>query len=313
MNNLNLIIGDSQKLVDFYLNDIIKKNKLSVEDKIEYDLSVSTLSDILDEASMNSLFSNKKLIIGRNLNIENINDDDIEYLKKYVENINKDACIILISKKFDLRLKKSSIFKDKFNIIDIGKKDNSEDILKYVIDYIKENGYTIDNYVAEYLVKRLNNDINNIKIELDKIFIYKGNDKNIDKNTIDLLTVDNIDDIVYEFTNAVLDKNYDKVLKMYGDFEKENLGFDYLLVSLHNAFRQSLIIKLLYNRGESNLSISKFIGKKEYYVKTMVERLYYYTVDDLCECISKLAQIDENYKTGKSNFDELKLFLMSNN
>lgn len=313
MNNLNLIIGTEQKLINLYLNEIITKNKLSLEDKIDYDLNISTIGDILDEASMNSLFSSQKLIIGSNLNISNISDEDLEYLTKYIDNLNKNAYIILIAKKLDLRLKKSNIFKDKFNIIDTIKTDNSDNITKFVKNYITENGYSIEDYLVDYLVKRLNNDINNIQIELDKIFIYKGKDKQIDKDTIDLLTVDNIDDIVYEFTNAVLDKNYDKVLKMYADFEKENLGFDYLLVSLYNAFKQSLIIKLLYNKGESNLSISKFIGKKEYYVKKMLERLYYYTVDDLCQYISRLAEIDENYKMGKSNFDELKLFLLSDN
>ena len=45
-----------------------------------------SLTDILDEASMPSLFSSTKVIIGNNFN--NYNDLDIEYLTKYISNKN---------------------------------------------------------------------------------------------------------------------------------------------------------------------------------------------------------------------------------
>lgn len=309
-NNLNLIIGDNLELVNFYLSEIMNKIGYEEEKKIEYDMSVSSLSDILDEASMISLFSNEKIIIGNDFNISNIKDEEIDYLDRYIKNINKDVYIILIASKIDTRLKNYRIFKDNFNVIDISKSKNDDNIYDFIKNYIKDNGYKIDKYNLDYLVSKLGNDINNIKLELSKIFMYKDNDNIIDRDTIDLLVADNIDNVIYEFTNAVLDRDYDKVSKMYDNFKIQNIGYDYLLVSLSNSFRQALIIKILYNKGKSNFEIAKIINKKEFYVKKMLERLYNYTEEDICMIINKLATIDREFKTGKNNIDMLELFLI---
>ena len=310
-NNLYLIVGEDQELINFYLNKIMKEIGLDEEKKINYDMNTSSISDILDEVSMISLFSSEKVVIGYNFDIGKINDNDRDYLIRYLNNNNSnDRYIILIAGKVDGRSKDYKIFKDKFKIIDLLQVDNGKDIYKYVEDYIKDRGYKIDKYNLDYLVELLGNDINNINNEIDKILLYLNDDKVISREVIDKLVSDNIDNIMYEFTNAVLDRDYEKISKMYNDFKIENLGYDYLIGSLGNALRGALVIKILYNQGNANNEIAKFIGKKEFYVKKMIERLYNYTVDDLCMMIDKLGIIDREYKSGKSNIDMLELYLL---
>ena len=306
-NNLNLIIGEDKELINFYLQDII--NKINNDNKIYYDLNNDAFASIIDEASMISLFSNIKIIIANNLDISKISDNDIEYLKKYIDNLNKDIYIILIAQKIDARLKNYKIFKDYFNIIDVSKIDNNNQILDYVNKKIKDSGYKINNYDLEYFINKVGNNIVNIDLELNKLFLYKEDTKIIDREDIDLLIVDNIESIIYEFTNAVLEKDIEKINLMYNNFKKENISFDYLISSLANVFRQAYIIKMLSNDNKSNLEISKVIGKKEFYVKKMLERLYIYTLDDLSNLIIDLANIELDYKSGKSNIDKLELFL----
>lgn len=310
-NNLYLIVGEDQELINFYLNKIMKEIGLDEEKKINYDMNTSSISDILDEVSMISLFSSEKVVIGYNFDIGKINDNDRDYLIRYLNNNNSnDRYIILIAGKVDGRSKDYKIFKDKFKIIDLLQVDNGKDIYRYVEDYIKDRGYKIDKYNLDYLVELLGNDINNINNEIDKILLYLNDDKVISREVIDKLVSDNIDNIMYEFTNAVLDRDYEKISKMYNDFKIENVGYDYLIGSLGNALRGALVIKILYNQGNSNNEIAKFIGKKEFYVKKMIERLYNYTVDDLCMMIDKLGIIDREYKSGKSNIDMLELYLL---
>ena len=311
MNNLYLIIGEDSKLIDFYLLEILNKIKFVEDNKIIYDMNINNLNDVLDEASMISLFSSTKVIIGNNFDISKLSDNEIDYLSKYVGNINKDVYIILIASKVDARLKSYKIFKDNFKIIDTSKNDNSSDIYNYVINIINEKNYKVNKYDIEYFISKVGNDINNIKLELDKLFIYKEDDKTIDKEDIDLLIIDNIDNVIYEFTNAVIEKNIQKVSYMYNNFKKENVSIDYLISSLANVFRQILIIKMLYNEGKSNFEIAKVIGKKEFYVKKMLERIYVYSEEDIENLIIKLAKIDYEYKSGKSNIDMLELFLLN--
>ena len=309
MNNLNLIIGEEKEETSFYLSEVLKKIPHEEENIINYDLTSASLSDVLDEASMMSLFSSTKVIIATNLDLSKITDDDSVYLNKYVSDINPNSYLIFMADKVDARLKIYKTFKDKFNIIDTTKLNSEEELLIYIQNKVKDNKYKIDKINAEYFLGKVGTNLANIDSELTKLFIYKEEDKEITKEDIDLLIIDNIDNVIYEFTNAILENNQDVITKMYDNFSITNVPIDYLIVSIANTFRQALTIKILSNENKSIYEIAKIIGKKEYYVKKMIERLYSHTEEDLCKYINKLANIDKNTKLGISNTYELALFL----
>lgn len=307
-SNLFLLIGEDKKSLDFTVFNILDKIDYDDNNKIVYDMNDDKFIDVLEEASMVSLFSSVKIIIVNNFMIDNISEEEYNYLEKFVESKNKDVYLILISGKVDTRKKNYKLFKEEFTVNDINKIDNSN-IYDYVDNRIKEKGYKIDSLNVEYLLSKIGNDINNINNELDKLFIYKIDSKNIDREDIDLLVFDNIDNVVYEFTNAILDNDINKVKMMYDKFMIDNVGIDYLLSTLSGSFRTSLIIKLLNRKNMSNFEISKVIGKKEFFVKKSLDRLYQYSVDDLKKYINKLAKIDRDFKSGKDNVGRFELFL----
>ena len=309
-SNLFLLLGEDKQMIDFSLYEILNNIRYDDNNKIIYDMNVNKFIDVLEEVSMVSLFSPIKVIIVNNFILDKIDDSEIEYLDKFINSKNKDVYMILISSKIDARKKSYKLFKDNFKIIELDKIENNN-IYNYIENKIRDNGYKIDSYNIEYFLSKVGNDINNINSELDKLFIYKIDDKKILRNDIDLLILDNIDNVIYEFTNAILDEDIDKVKLMYDKFMKDNISIDYLISSVAGSFRTNMIIKLLYNKNMSNFEIGKVIGKKEYFVKKSLDRLYRYSLDDLCKYIDNLANIDRNIKMGKDNIGRFDLFLFS--
>lgn len=309
-NNLFLIISSDKSAIDFNLHKILKKINFEENSKILLDMQSKTILDVIEEASMINLFSNTKVLIASNYDIEKSSEEDLEYLEKYAKNYNKDVYIILISNKIDTRKKNFKVFKENFNVIN-NSELNTSNINEYITNLVKEKEYKINSYDIEYFISKVGYDINNINNELNKLFIYKEKEKTITREDIDLLIMDNIENIMYEFTNAILDNNYDKITVMYNNFKKEDIGPDYLIASIAGSIRTNLIIKLLKNNGLSNYEIANVIGKKEFFVKKSLERLYQYTINDLTNSISKLAMIDRNLKNGKSNIDELEFFILN--
>lgn len=307
-SNLFLIVGEDNKLIDFNVINILDKIEYDENNKIIYDMDITSFIDVIEEVSMGSLFSPIKVIIVNNFVIDNINDREFEYFEKFINSKNNDIYMILISKKVDARKKNFKLFKDNFSIIEVDKFDDNN-IYNYVINRISDRGFIIDNVNIEYFLSKVGNDINNINNELDKLFIYKDDDKKIKREDIDLLIFNNIDNVIYEFTNAILDNDYDKIKLMYDKFMLDNISFDYLVSTVANSFRNSLVIKLLSNKNMSNVDIGKIIGKKEYFVKKSIDRLYSYTVEDLSRYIIELAKIDRNYKNGIDNINRFELFL----
>jgi len=162
----------------------------------------------------------------------------------------------------------------------------------------------------DVFINKVGININNINLELNKLMLYKEQTKVITLEDINLLIKDNIDTVMYEFTNAFFDQDYNKLILMYDKFKKDNVSPDYLISSLAGSIKNSIIIKFLKSNGKTNLEISKIIGKKEFFVKKSLERLYRYTLDDLIDFQISLARIDSNLKSGKSNIDELVFFLL---
>ena len=307
-NNLFLLIGEDKKNIEFTLFNILDKINYNVNNKIIYDMNNDKFSDVLDEISMISLFSSEKVIMVNNFIMDDLSDEEYSYLERFVDSKNESVYLILICNKIDARKKNYKLFKDFFNINDLNKFDDNN-IYDYVSNRIKEKGYKIDSFNIEYLLSKIGNDINNINNELDKLFIYKMDNKNINKDDIDLLVFDNIDNVIYEFTNAILDNDINKIKLMYDKFVIDNVGIDYLLSSLASSFRTSLIIKLLNKKNMNNFEIAKVINKKEFFVKKSLDRLYQYSVNDLENYINKLAMIDKNVKSGKDNVVRFELFL----
>lgn len=309
-SNLSLLVGENKQVIDFNIHEILEQIEYDDNNKIIYDMNTNSFMDVMEEASMVSLFSPVKVIIVNNFNIDIVNDNELEYLERFINSKNKDVYMILVCSKIDARKKSYKLFKDNFSVIDVDKIDTNN-IYEYIDNKIKDNGYKIDNYNIDYFLSKVGNDINNINNELDKLFIYKDIDKKILKEDIDLLILDNIDNVIYEFTNAILDEDIDKVKSMYDRFMIDNIGFDYLISTVAGSFRTNLIIKLLYNKNMSNFDIGKVIGKKEYFVKKSLDRLYRYSLDDLKRYINRLAIIDRDFKMGKDNVGRFELFLFS--
>jgi DNA polymerase III delta subunit len=136
-------------------------------------------------------------------------------------------------------------------------------------------------------------------------------DKVITKEDIDNLTYNNEENIMYEFTNAILEKNNNKAISMYHSFLEDNTSVDYLLVSIYNSYKTLYQVKVL-NKDKSVSDIAKIIGKKEYFVKKTLERSMDYTEYELLDIIKYLSSIDKDYKKGLINpVNALEIFIVN--
>lgn len=307
-SNLFLIVGEDKKLIDFQLFEILSKIEYDENNKIVYDMEVDHFMDVMEEASISSLFSPKKVILVDNFSLDCMDDYALSYLERFINSKVEDVYFIFISKKIDARRSEFKLFKEHFTVIPLDKVD-SHTIKDYVVRRIKDRGYHIDSMNVDYFLSKVGNDIYNINQELEKLFIYKMDDRKILREDISLLIFDTIDNVIYEFTNAILEGDIDKVKTMYDKFMLDNVSIDYLIAAISGSFRTSLIIKLLSNKGMNYASIGKVIGKKEFFVKKSLDRLYSYTVEDLGDFINKLARIDREFKSGFDHVGKFELFL----
>lgn len=304
--NVYLITGSNDSVISNTVSDILKQVNCDDNNKIIYNLKENTISDVIEEANTVSLFRSNKVILVYSSGIDKLDDEE---LIMYLNNYNKDVYLIFIVEKSDARKKIVKLINEKGISIDSDNVDKSYN-KNYVVSYLKDNGYKMNSNVIECFLSRVSDNINDIRNELDKLFIYKLDDKNISLDDVKLITYDNTDNIIYEFTNALLEKDENKAISMYHSFIDSNMAIDYILASIYNSYKTLYQIKEL-NKNNSIRDISKTIGKKEYYVEKMLYRSMNYNDSELLDIIHTLAMIDKNYKSGLCNpVMEVELFIL---
>ena len=311
MKNFYLIYGIDNSKIYNEINKI--KDKLGVSEIIKYSLDKDLLDDIILDASLVNMFSQKKLILVSDAFIFTGNKKSLDttILEKYLDNYNSDTYIIFTcnTEKIDSRKKITKKLMDKGTIIEIKGKDANY-VKQYINDYLNEFGYKLES--LEYFCNKVGTNIDNVKNELDKLMIFKDSDKFIKNSDIDKLVIPSLDDDIFGLMDAIIGNNVLRSLELLQEFI--NTGYDemQLISLLASQFRFMYGVKRLYNKGNSNDKIASTLCANPYRVKITIKNCYYYTEDSLLLYLKKLGELDENIKLGKIDKSiGLQLFLLN--
>ena len=292
-----LLYGTDTSIIDREI-DIIKE-ELSISDNDVIYYNIEDIKDIVDEALTISMFSPTKLIvIDSTIYLSQKKDiEDINLLENYFNNYNPNSYLVFVSNSDNIDSRKKIVKFINSNGITKKVEANSEYLRDYVNDYLKKKNYKMSSMDINVFINRIGNNIDNIKNELDKLMLYKIEDKVINNSDIMLLTEENTDNSVYDLVSALLKNNNSKAIKLYKDFVMNGIDLNQIIAIIASQIRLLFQVKRLYNSGKSNDEIAKILEFKSVYrVKYLLSDSYYYSEDTLIKYLSKLSNIDRDIK-----------------
>lgn len=310
MKNFYLLYGDDKAILNKEINDLKKKISINDDAVIYYD--IIDVNNIVDEALTIGMFSSNKLIIIDSTSYlsEKKEVSNISCLEDYFNNYNSNSYLLFISNSssIDSRKKLVKLISGKGEIKKI--EATSDYLIHYVKDFLDD--YEISGINISYFLSRCGTNINNINNELDKLKLYKLNDKVITKDDIELLTQENIDNSVYDLVNSLLKNDSVRAIKLYREFTENGMDVSQIIAIIAAQIRLLFQVKRLYNSGKSNDEIAKILEFKSVYrVKYLLSDSYYYSEDNLLKYLLKLADIDKDIKLGNVNGNTLlELFIV---
>lgn len=297
-----VVFGSNDYLINSEIRKIKDKYNIKCDDIVNYDFNETKMSVIIDDAYNMPLFSENKLIIVDNINSFDGTGKKDELLENYLSNSNKNTIIIFIdhTDKLDERKKiVKSITKCECNNININ-------------DFAKKLflEYEISTSTLNILIDRVGTNLYNLEQEINKLKIYKINDKKITDQDI-LFASKNIEDDIFSFVDYIVKKNTEKVLEIYNDLLKKNNEPIALIVMISNQFRLLYQVKELYLKGNNESTIASILEVHPYRVKLALEKCHNYTSKILLSYLEKLADLDYDIKSGNIEADSgLELFLL---
>ena len=296
---------------DFSIEEEIKKLSKDIDDMniSKYDLNSDMLSLVLEDAKTISLFGDKKLIIAENANMfTGSTSKDSELIEEYLNHINENTILILVvhNDKLDTRKKITKQVKKIGKVLEF---NDDLDMTSLVRRLFKN--YNIDYNTIKLFLDRVGNNPLIIQSEINKIKIYKGNDRNITDEDILNLTIKLIEIDIFKLIDYIVKKDKEKALELYYEMLKMNEEPIKIIVILANQFRIMYQSKELLKKGYSEKDIAATLKIHPYRVKLAIQNSRSHTSKTLLKYLNDLADIDIGIKTGTLNKDlALELFIL---
>lgn len=168
----------------------------------------------------------------------------------------------------------------------------------YVSKRFKEKGFEVDNNFINSFVQYNGKDLWRIENEIEKICNFRKGEK-IELSDIENLGDEQFENNIFKTIEAIARNDKKKALELIRKHIKDGAEPIYLLSMITYQFRNILIARELYDRGENSfvmqntLKIHPFVAKKSFQLASK------FSLSDLTKIYSKIFRVDFSIKTGK--------------
>ena len=305
-----LLLGNDE-IINEKIKDIITENNINPDSISKYNLETDNVLLAIDDINTLNMFGDKKIVIATNLkNIINKEDEKndiyINSLIKYLEN-QSDNILILCGDQ--LPRKKKLVECLEKNCIKIETSDF--DMNSYIKNLFED--YNISNINIEILKNYCSNDISRIKHEIEKLKLYKLEDKTIIKEDNDLLVSKNLDKTIFDLINNIEKNNKKEAFNIYRLLKENNEEDMKILSMLANNYRLIYQVKNL-SINKSDKEIGELLAiKNPKRISVLKNKGYNFTNDYLKKALSLLAELDYKIKTGLIDKEYAVCLFIANN
>lgn len=310
--------GSEHYIVDMRIKNIIKDLDIDEFDIATYDLEEASLVDALNDAYTVPFLNDKKVVILKNpyfltaKKIKPVVENDPELLINYLRTPNPQTVLIIKSYYDKLDNKKTAVKAVKslteFEDCDYVDIDN---LKKWTNKQFEKNGIETNLGVVTELIERCDFKLQNITNEIHKIINYLDDKKVLTINDIKELVPRNLEQNVFNLTNALFERNKDNITNIYYDLINSNVDPIMILGTLSSYLENVLFVKSLLNDGYNKNEIASTLGisgGRAYYATQTAAKI---TLPAIEELVIKISDTDFQIKSGEiDRFLGLELFIL---
>ncbi len=291
----------------------LTKNNITEYNLFSYDLAENSFSDFCEQISTESFFSDDRVVILSG--VESLKSPDKMLLNLFENYLKKESSSISLIIKLKEKIKKDDSLMSKLiikyvKINEIKNPDEKEYLNEVYKDSLKD-GYEIKKEDIEYLFLKVNKSYARLFNELEKLKLYKLNDKKIKEEDINLLVSDDIDSNIFEVTNYLLEDDKENLIKVYNNLLLKNIKHTQIMSLIFKRLYQLSICKILKNKKRGNDYIQSYLQVSQGQLYYLLNDLKKINSQRLDEMIIALARVDHMIKSGQVDPNyALELFLI---
>lgn len=293
MNNY-LIKSNAISLIDKKIDELIKEKGFDSSSVTTYDLEEDSITSLIEDADTISFLTPNKVIIGKNLSNNNLDEKNLKTLSKYLDNPNSDVLLILVTTNIDARKKIVKEVINKLSLVNI-----STDTKGIIKDILK--GYDVEYRVINLLEEYYSEDLERLISETKKLALAFINTKKITyKDALELFVkpLNKQDSLAFDLVREIALKDKKKAVNIYNELLSYNIESYALFGLLESQYRLLYQVKVLNKRNISYNDMASILEVHPFRVKKTLELVRYYTLKEIRKLLKNLSDIDFKIKSG---------------
>lgn len=156
----------------------------------------------------------------------------------------------------------------------------------------------IDNGTAKYFVELCGTSMQELINEIRKLIEYVGPNGVITTKDIDLLSIKQIDSVIFDLTDNLGKKDTKKAIEVLNNLLYEKEPIQKILITLYNHFKKLYIVKIA-EEYRKDLATSMKLKPNQLFLTTKYKKqASYFSKEEIENIMEEFINLDANYKVG---------------
>lgn len=286
---------------DYVFEEISKLEKdFNDENIVLYDLEDTMFDKVLEDLNTTGLFGLKLVKV---INFDKL--ENSEELIKYLEHESDNTLVLVSFKELDNRKKITKVLKEKTKY---------KELFNYDLNsFVKEklDDYKMNTMAINVLISNCDNNIKRVESELDKLKLYKFNEKEILVEDVEKLVRKGFDSTIFNLIDAINLKDKKKIFRIYYELLEEGETEEKILYTITNHYRLLLQIKGKVLKM-SDSEIIKEYKMHPFRLTKLKQQCSLVTDKEILKMLKSFSKIDLFIKNGKRDISTSMVMFFEN-
>ena len=302
LGSLYVFHGEETYLREYYLDRV--REVLLPPGTEDFNFKVlegkeTDVREITATADCLPMMAQHTVVLVRDFDLFKANEADRKVLLDYFADLPEYLCLIFlydtVEYKPDARTKLAASLKEHGLVVDFPRQEQG-DLVDWIVRRFKATGHDIDSESAKHLMFLCGDLMQNLASEIGKIGAY-AKERRITRKDIEALATPQLDAVVFQLTDALSARNYDKALGTLSDLLHMQEPPQVILGALGKYLRQLYAARVALEERRTADDLAALWKMHPYPAGKLMSAAQRVTLPGCRKTLAQAAQADLNMKS----------------
>ncbi len=291
-----LLYGEETFLKNSYKNQL--KASITQGDTVNFNQFDGKGIDVRELISLSDtmpFFAEKRLIL---IEDSGFFKSPAEELLSYLPQVPETTCMIFVESEVD---KRSKLFK---KVKEVGytcemERQNLNQLAKWAGTILGREGKKITGNTMELFLHKTGDDMENIKMELEKLISYTLGREVIEAEDVETICTERVTNKIFDMVAAIVNRQTRKAMDLYEDLLTLKEPPMRILFLIARQFNQLLQVKELMGKGLDKTGIATKLKLPPFAAGKLMPQARSFSKEDILSYVNLCVDAEEAVKTGR--------------